>query len=144
MPIFRRLPWLILCLSAGCIGPRMDLVRSGEVALNAQSAPGVRLVGVRVFREDDGMVVRGGVERLLCTSGILRGRVDVEVLGGDGQVVAATSARLTPGDVPPHYPRLSAFEARLSPPPAGSTVRVCYRSGRSPGASERVLVASGQ
>ena len=136
----RWLACLVGLLLAGCVGPRTDLVRSGVVVLNTQSPGSVRLAGVGVYEGREGAVVLGSVERLPCTSGILRGHVDVVVVGADGQVLSSTPVRLSPGDVPTHEPRLSHFQARIAVPPPGATVRVSYRSGS---AGETVLALKG-
>ena len=121
-----------ICLAAvtaaGC-AQRVDLLETGRTKVAVHRPPAVRIAGLTVRQGPQDVQVSGHVQRDMFTEHPLTGRVEVELLNPDGQVLDCKGTAVSYRPSNRHGP-LGTFFFVYFPGqlPAGTTVRVQYKA----------------
>lgn len=117
-------PLLLSCLSAGCMsGPHSS---PGAPPATVLADKRVVLDSI-VVQTDDGhgaLEISGAVHRRPGVAGSLSGRVDIEYINVDGELLDEWPVRLDPTDLSTNKP--STFHTPYYIPPKGSRIRIHF------------------
>lgn len=131
----KRLTVLSLCVVMiglqGCLKPRVDLVRQGQVSLDIQSSPHIKVTWVHVYHEPDGVTVTGLMTHQDDDCAVIKVHVDVAVLNQAQQVLTETESLpvYVQTERTAHASQGKAFSVTLPvdlPTPATVRVKVHY------------------
>lgn len=121
---------LFLPLVVGCATPRVNMVESGEVAMQVIETHPITVKRVSVTRSPKGIFLHGHVARHRNRALPLRGHVDVEFISPDDQIIHETSLRFTTRRLTRRMWE-GTFTARLNfDLPGGSTIRVKHHDAK--------------
>lgn len=109
-------------IAGGCAYRHGDIVRQGNLRIELSPPTGPQLYGVYVEQSADQLVVSGFGKRPNT-----EGRVEVQIVRSDGEVLARAEATMLPPLAVPKRSYNYRFRAVLPLiPPDGSVVRVLY------------------
>ncbi|MGB5835281.1 MAG: hypothetical protein WBG92_25295 [Thiohalocapsa sp.] len=119
----------LLLLTSGCTTQHANMVKDGEVSLQVVETSPITVTRASVIRGPKGVTLSGHVARHRSRALPLRGHVDAEFFGPDGEMLYETSLRFTTRRHTRHTWQ-GTFIARLNfDLPPGSSVRVVHHDG---------------
>jgi hypothetical protein len=121
---------------SGCATNRTDPVDKGIVSVETVPSRKVNILRTDVYKDSEGFVVYGVVQRLSDTSYPIKTHVDITILSRDGTVLqeARTSDIYVPRRIPGKGISWERFQIRFPHiPPQGSKVNMIVHGGRHNG-----------
>jgi hypothetical protein len=121
-------------LVSGCAVHREDLVKSGCVTLQKHHSGKVYIAWCDVYRDENGLLVKGVLRRSDHIGFPIRAHVDTRVMLPDGNIIqeACSGDTYVPRRITGRGQSLKRFTVRLpETPPRGSSIRLVVVSGVS-------------
>jgi len=125
---------LTCVLVSSCATNREDLVRSGHITLQKHRTGKVYIAWCDLYRDEDGLIVKGVLRRRDHIGFPVRAHVNVRVMSPDGSTIQEACSKdiYVPRRVTGRSQSLKRFNVRLPEiPPCGSLIRLVASSGVS-------------